>query len=177
MKHIKLIVLALAFLGTIPSVAYAQGAGIEWNILNQEVMELYRVGKYDRAVVIAWKALEVAEQNVGPDHPVVATSLNNLALLYKTQGNYAKAEPLYKRSLAINEKALGPDHPDVATSLTNLAELYRSQGDYAKAEPLYKRSLAINEKALGPNHPNVATSLRILLLCIEPQSVTRRPNH
>jgi len=28
-----------------------------------------------------------------PEHPYVATSLNNLALLYKTQGQYAKAEP------------------------------------------------------------------------------------
>jgi len=94
----------------------------------------------------------------------VARSLNNLALLYKTQGDYAKAEPLYKRSLAIAEEALGPDHPSVATSLNNLAVLYDTQGDYAKAEPLYKRSLAITEEALGPDHPDVATSLNNLAL-------------
>ena len=64
------------------------------------------------------------EKALGPDHPDVATSLNNLALLYDNQGRYADAEPLYKRSLAISRKALGPDHPDVATSLNNLAELY-----------------------------------------------------
>ncbi|MDA0770691.1 MAG: tetratricopeptide repeat protein, partial [Chloroflexi bacterium] len=52
------------------------GAGIEWDILNQEVRELYQAGEYDRAVPMAHKALEVAEQNVGPDHPDVATSLN-----------------------------------------------------------------------------------------------------
>jgi len=40
-----------------------------------------------------------------------ATSLNNLAGLYLTQGNYAHAEPLYQRALAIREKALGPDQP------------------------------------------------------------------
>ena len=80
----------------------------------------------------------------------MATSLNNLALLYSDSGDYARAEPLYKRLLAIREKALGPDHPDVATSLNNLAELYRATGDYANAEPLYKRSLSIYEKALGP---------------------------
>ena len=101
----------------------AQGAGIEWEILNQEVKELYRTGQYDRAVTVAETALKVAEQDVGPDHPDVATSLNNLAALYRTQGDYAKAEPLYKRSLAIREKALGPDHPDVANSLNNLALL------------------------------------------------------
>ena len=76
----------------------------------------------------------------------MATSLNNLAALYQTQGQYAEAEPLYKRALAISEKALGPDHPDVATSLNNLAELYHAQGQYAQAEPLYKRSLAIRRR-------------------------------
>ena len=97
------------------------------------------------------------EKALGPDHPDVANSLNNLAELYHTQGRYADAEPLYKRSLAIKEKAFGPDHPDVALSLNNLAELYRAQGRYADAEPLYKRALAIREKALGPDHPDVAT--------------------
>jgi hypothetical protein len=47
----------------------------------------------------------------GPDDPDVASSLNNLALLYHTQGKYAEAQPLYQRSLAICEKVLGPDHP------------------------------------------------------------------
>ena len=51
----------------------------------------------------------------------MATSLNNLAVLYDNQGQYAQAEPLYKRALAIAEKALGPDHPLVATNLNNLA--------------------------------------------------------
>ena len=66
-------------------------------------------------------------EGLGPDHPDVATSLNNLAALYHDQGRYADAEPLYKRSLAIHEKSLGPDHPDVATSLNNLAELYQAK--------------------------------------------------
>ena len=34
---------------------------------------------------------------LGPEHPDVAASLNNLAGIYKAQGNYAQAEPLYKR--------------------------------------------------------------------------------
>ena len=116
---------------------------IEWETLNQEVMELYRTGQYDRAVTVAKAALKVAEQNVGPDHPNVATSLNNLAELYHTQGDYAKAEPLYKRALAILEQALGPDHPDVATSLENLAGLYRVTKRPAEAEKLEARAKKI----------------------------------
>jgi tetratricopeptide (TPR) repeat protein len=65
---------------------------------------------------------------LGPDHPDVAQSVNNLADLYSAQGRYADAEPLYKRALAIFEKALGPDHPSVASALNNLASLHKSGG-------------------------------------------------
>ena len=108
------------------------------------------------------RALAIREKALGPDHPDVATSLNNLAALYSKQGKYAEAEPLYKRSLAIREKALGPDHPNVATSLSSLAGVYGNQGKYAEAEPLHQRALAIREKALGPDHPDIATSLNNL---------------
>ncbi len=82
------------------------------------------------------RALAISEKALGPEHPDVAQSLNNLAALYQTQGHYAEAEPLYQRSLAIWEKALGTEHPNVATSLNNLAGLYEAQGGYAEAEPL-----------------------------------------
>jgi CHAT domain-containing protein len=128
----------------------------------QQVEALYRQGKFREAIPLQEQELAWTEKNLGPDHPSTATSLNNLALLYRSQGAYAKAEPLYLRSLAIMEKALGPDHSDTAISLNNLAELYRSQGAYAKAEPLYLRSLAIREKALGPDDPDTAINLNNL---------------
>ncbi len=106
--------------------------------------------------------MAIREKALGRDHPDVASSLNNLALLYDHQGRYADAEPLYQRSLAIREKALGRDHPAVAMALNNLAGLYRGQGRYDDAEPLYQRSLAIREKALGRDHPDVAQSLNNL---------------
>ena len=91
--------------------------------------------------------LAIYEKVLGSEHSNVATSLNNLAELYRVQGNYSEAEPLYQRSLAIWEKVLGSEHPSVATSLNNLAELYTDQGNYSEAEPLYQRSLAIYEKS------------------------------
>jgi tetratricopeptide (TPR) repeat protein len=136
----------------------------EWESLNAEVMSLSRKGQYDRAAVVAKKSLEVAERAVGPDHPSVAASLNNLASVYDSQGQYTQAEALYKRALAIWEKALGPDHPNVASTLNNLALLYDNQGRYAQAEPLYRRSLAISEKTLGTGHPDVAATLNNLAL-------------
>jgi len=130
--------------------------------LNAEFRRLYSASKDDEARPLAERALELREKALGPEHPDVARSLNNLAALYWKKGDYAKAEPLYQRALAIREKTLGPEHPDVALSLNNLANLYYDKGDYAKAEPLHQRALAIREKALGPEHPDVAASLNNL---------------
>ena len=123
--------------------ASAHAQGIKWKALNKEVMTLYQKGQYDRAVVVAKKALDMAEKAVGPNHPSVATSLNNLAGLYGTQGRYAEAEPLYRRSLAIREKALGPDYPDVAATLENIAKLHRTIGRAKEAESLEARAARI----------------------------------
>jgi tetratricopeptide (TPR) repeat protein len=98
----------------------------------------------------------------GNEDPQFAFSLNQLAILYNSQGKYNEAEPLYRRSLSIREKQLGENHPDFAQSLNNLADLYYSQGKYEEAELLYRRSLSIWEKQLGENHPDVATSLNNL---------------
>ena len=145
MKNGLTTLIAIAALLSAPSVC-AEGAGIEWDILNDEVVELYRTGQYARAVVVGKKALKVAEEIVGPDHPSVATSLNNLAGLYMTQGQYAAAEPLYKRALSIDEKALGPDHPGVATTLNNLAGLYRATGRNLEAQELERRLSDKNQR-------------------------------
>jgi hypothetical protein len=42
------------------------------------------------------RSLRIRETALGPDHPDVATSLNNLAALYQVQGNYGAAEPSFQ---------------------------------------------------------------------------------
>jgi CHAT domain-containing protein len=85
--------------------------------------------------------LAIREKALGPHHPDVASSLNNLASLYSSQGRYADAEPLYQRSLAIAEMALGRDHFHVAKTLNNLAWMYNNQARYADALPIIRRTL------------------------------------
>jgi tetratricopeptide (TPR) repeat protein len=82
------------------------------------------------------RALAIREQALGPSHPDVAESLNNLAMIHYYRGMYEQAEPLYQHALSIREQVLGPQHHDTAQSLNNLANLYRNQGKYAQAEPL-----------------------------------------
>ncbi len=130
--------------------------------LNAKVAKLYSEGRYVEAIPIASRLLAIVEKAFGPEHPDVAYSLNNLAVLYEMTGDHAKAEQLLQRSLAIREKTLGPKHPQVVASLSNLATLYHKIGDHAKAEPLYQRALTIREKVLGPEHLDTAQSLNNL---------------
>ena len=139
----------------------ASAESTSWEMSNAAGMQAYQQARYAKAEEAWLGALKEAE-SFGAQDPRLATSLNNLAVLYASQGKYAEAEPLHQRALAIREKTLGPEHKDVATGLTNLARLYASQGEYAEAAPLYRRALAIREKTLGSEHPDVATSLNNL---------------
>jgi len=106
------------------------------------------------------KAVEL-QQKLGLEKEL-ASSLNNLAQLYHSQGRYSEAESLYRQALALKRKLLGQEHPDVATSLNNLAGLYESQGRYSEAEPLHSQALALRRKLLGEEHLDVASSLNNL---------------
>jgi tetratricopeptide (TPR) repeat protein len=119
-------------------------------------------GLYPESQIALEQCLVIREKILPDNDTKIATTLNNLALLYDSQGKYEEAEPLYQRSLEIYEKAFGKDHPSVATTLNNLASLYNSQEEYEEAEHLFKRSLGIYEKAFGEVHPSVATTLNNL---------------
>jgi tetratricopeptide (TPR) repeat protein len=55
--------------------------------------------------------LLINKQVLGERHPHYATSLNNLASLYQSQGEYAKAEALFRQALAVLRQR--PDSPSV----------------------------------------------------------------
>jgi tetratricopeptide (TPR) repeat protein len=132
------------------------------NALNQQVSQLIGQWKYQEAIPIAEKALEVAKRVRGPEHPETASALNNFGFLFQKIGDYPKAEPLLQEALRIRQKILGADHPDTAASLNDLALLYHAMGAYAKAEPLYQEALRTRQKVLGLEHHDTATSLNNL---------------
>lgn len=118
---------------------YAPNQGANWESYITAAQQAYQQADYAEAEKQLEAALKEAEA-FGPGDVRLATSLNNLALLYKAQGRYAEAEPLYKRSLAIDEKALGPEHPAVATSLENYADLLRKTGRLSEATNMETRA-------------------------------------
>ena len=111
-----------------------------------------------RCACVRW---QFREQALGPDHPAVARSLENLGSLYSDRGRHGDAVALYQRAITILERAHGPDYADIARELNNIAEIYCKQGRYGEAEPLSKRALAISEQAL--RSPSITTSHYMLM--------------
>ena len=72
----------------------------------------------------------------------MASSLTNLANVYRDQGKYGEAEGLYKRALVIREKALGASHPEVAWGLNNMAILYEARGESGSALAYSRKATA-----------------------------------
>ena len=135
-------------------------------LLNEAGLFLYNQGRYGEAEPLYQQALAIMREQLGEQHPHTATSLNNLAVLYKAQGRYDEAEPLYQQALAITRERLGEQHPDTATSLNNLAVLYQAQGRYDEAEPLYQQALAIRKARLGEQHPYTITVAGNYFACL-----------
>jgi tetratricopeptide (TPR) repeat protein len=141
--RMKKLMIVLLSLGLLSFGTPAGAQSVEWQKLTDESLSLFHQGQYDRAIATAKKALELAEQTLDPNHPIVAASLNNLAGMYFARGRYAEAVPLSERALAIMKVALGPNHPEVASSMKNLAELYRKTGRELEAIKLDEQAAAI----------------------------------
>jgi tetratricopeptide (TPR) repeat protein len=140
-----------------------------WEPLQQSAFQLYHAGQYAQARSLAEKALTLARQLWGDEHPNIATSLNNLAYLYKSQGRYAEAQPLYEQALEMRKRLFAGDHPSVAQSLNNLALLYDSQGRYAEALPLLEQALEMRKRLFAGDHLDVTQSLNNLALLYDSQ--------
>jgi len=133
---------------------------------------LDELGKFAEAEPLMRRELASDEASYGPDHPTVATDLNDLAKLLEATNRLAEAEPLMRRALAIYEKSVGLDRPSVATALNNLAALLKATNRLAEAEPLFRRALAIAEASHGPDNPDVAIDINNLANLL---AATNRP--
>jgi hypothetical protein len=85
-------------------------------------------GDYASAERLLREALAQQEASLGAEHPDVANTLNNLAVVCERQEKVAEAEQGYRRAHAIAVTSLPPGHPFIATSLRNLVEFCEARG-------------------------------------------------
>jgi serine/threonine-protein kinase len=125
-----------------------------------------RLGLLDRAAALTEASLDGRRRWLGPEHPKVAESLNDLAIVHEDRGEYERAEALYRQALAMRRKLLGAEDPAVAQSLNDLACVLLARGEYGGAEDAFRDSLAMRRRLFGDAHPDVAKSLNNLAIVL-----------
>lgn len=68
------------------------------------------------------EAAELQEEHLGPSHPDLANTLNNLGIVCENTGKLDDAEAFYRRASEMAAATLPADHPFVATSRRNLMD-------------------------------------------------------
>ncbi len=131
--------------------------GSNLGVDTREVLALLleRKGHYPDAMRVMRESVDIAQRVEGPDSPIYATSLNNLARTLISSGNYSEAESVLRQSLAIHHKVHDKQHPALFTPTNNLSVALLNQGKWAEAEPLLREMLNSGTRLLGPSHPYV----------------------
>jgi Protein of unknown function (DUF2914)/Tetratricopeptide repeat len=74
------------------------------------------------------EAARLQEASLGPRHPDLANTLNNLGIVCEMTGKPDEAEQYFRRAVSIARTSLEPDHPFVATSQKNLRDFCEARG-------------------------------------------------
>ena len=107
---------------------YNAGVLNEWRAQIQEARELFAKLDYagaERALTLALEKAGHFGQSSGP----VATSLLNLAQLYRRAGRLEEAEPLLERAADILDQTAGPNNKVTLLALIDLATTKQERGD------------------------------------------------
>jgi Protein of unknown function (DUF2914)/Tetratricopeptide repeat len=111
-------------------------------------------GDYVSAETLLRDAARLQEEGLGPLHPELVNTLNNLGVVCEITGKLVDAEQFFRRACDIATAVFDQDHPVVATSRKNLHDFCESHG-YAESENLQpvkpRRSLGrLVVGAVGP---------------------------
>jgi Tetratricopeptide repeat/Protein of unknown function (DUF2914) len=85
-------------------------------------------GNYTSAEKLLREAARLQEASLGPRHPDLANTLNNLGIVCEITGKPDDAEQYFRRAVSIARTSLEADHPFVGTSQKNLRDFCEARG-------------------------------------------------
>ena len=127
--------------------------------LNETVFKLFKERKFDEAIPLAKRVVEIRAKFLPHADPLVVAALTNLGDLYLAQPDYRSAKEPFERLLPMLEEKYGPTDSNLAIALDRLAVIYYQLKDMSKAEQTYKRALEVREKSFGPENVKVAPAV------------------
>jgi tetratricopeptide (TPR) repeat protein len=112
-------------------------------------------GAFDKEEAVVILALSTIKKQLGKDHHVYGSFLNNLAAVRKHQGRLKEAEQVLLDSILIIETQFDPGHPELLKSLESLGHIYQEQKQITKALQSWERAISIREQCFGAADPGI----------------------
>lgn len=119
------------------------------------ITKLYQGNLVD-GILLYEKTLELYQNILPSNHPLLATSYNNIECTYEQMGQFSKAFSFHEKALQIRQNVLPNDHLELAMSFNNISTIYDHIGEYSKAISYCEKALNIYKKNLPENHPDLA---------------------
>lgn len=104
------------------------------------------------------RALVLATQQLGADHPLVGGIDHDLGTVVYREGKFTESLPFFETAIAIRSAAYGADSVEAANSIQASGNALISMDRPAEAAARFARAIAILTARLGPDHPDVATA-------------------
>jgi tetratricopeptide (TPR) repeat protein len=111
------------------------------------------------------RALNLAEQSFGENHPETYSAIETLAQCYFQQEKYSKAEPLFVRLLQSLSKCCQADDAILTKPMNELASVYMKMRKLSKAQSLYKILLERQEANFQANALELVPVVKALADC------------
>ena len=127
--------------------------------LNSTVVKLFGEGKFDEALPLARRVLEIRERLLPADDERVASAVINIAEIYDATKKLGDAQTFLERALRSYEKKFGRNDLRVATVLDRLGSVYFNRSLDPEAERALLRAISIKEQTLGAEDATLANSL------------------
>ncbi len=119
------------------------------NTLNDLAVVCDRLGRPDEAEFLYRRALGIARRTLEPDHPYIATSLENLSNLYRAQGKLEKIRegrssgsglPELEVADEVGEEVVGPDvmsRPETPAPPVPVGAIQSDRPQESRPHPMY----------------------------------------
>jgi tetratricopeptide repeat protein/DUF2914 family protein len=110
----------------------------------------------------------VQERELGPLHPDLANTLNNLAIVAEKTGRPDDAEKFYRRAVAIASASLSADDPMLAASRQNLEDFCRARGLPIEGPALAPPPVPVPRPppATAPRRPARSVAVLVIALAV-----------
>ena len=122
------------------------------NALSMLARTMHRLGEPEESVALQRQATTLLTEQLGPEHPQVGVSRENVASLLAEIGRLDEAAEELDAALEIEARAWGRDSPRLLTARMTRVQLLRRQGKPVEAEAEAREVFEGRKRVLGDKH-------------------------